>query len=94
MNISAPFIHRPVMTTIIMVALVVFGLVAYFELPVSELPDVDFPTIVVTANMPGERRYHGKFRGDAIGARVFVDFRRGLHGLHQRHGAEHHYTAV
>ena len=53
MNISAPFIHRPVMTTIIMVALVVFGLVAYFELPVSELPDVDFPTIVVTANMPG-----------------------------------------
>jgi len=52
-NVSAPFIHRPVMTTILMVALVVFGLVAYRELPVSELPNVDFPTIVVTASLPG-----------------------------------------
>ncbi len=41
------------MTTILMVALVVFGLVAYRELPVSELPNVDFPTIVVTASLPG-----------------------------------------
>jgi len=53
MNPSAPFIHRPVMTTIIMVALVVFGAFAYRALPVSELPNVDFPTIMVSASLPG-----------------------------------------
>ena len=53
MNISALFIRRPVMTTVVMVGLVVFGLFAYRTLPVSELPDVDFPTIVVTASLPG-----------------------------------------
>ncbi|MDE2195814.1 MAG: efflux RND transporter permease subunit [Gammaproteobacteria bacterium] len=53
MNLSAPFIHRPVMTTVLMSALLIFGLVAYFSLPVSELPNVDFPTINVSANLPG-----------------------------------------
>lgn len=53
MNVSAPFIHRPVMTTILMSALLVFGLVAYQTLPVSELPNVDFPTISVSASLPG-----------------------------------------
>src|SRR5699024_165602 len=53
MNPSAPFIRRPVMTTIIMVALVVFGAFAYRSLPVSELPNVDFPTIMVSASLPG-----------------------------------------
>ncbi|MBU6469972.1 MAG: efflux RND transporter permease subunit [Gammaproteobacteria bacterium] len=52
-NLSAPFIHRPVMTTVIMSALLIFGLVAYFTLPVSELPNVDFPTIQVRASLPG-----------------------------------------
>ncbi|HEX6549647.1 MAG TPA: efflux RND transporter permease subunit, partial [Gammaproteobacteria bacterium] len=52
-NLSAPFIHRPVMTTVLMSALLIFGLVAYFTLPVSELPNVDFPTINVSANLPG-----------------------------------------
>jgi len=52
-NPSAPFIHRPVMTTVIMSALLLFGMVAYFTLPVSELPNVDFPTINVYANLPG-----------------------------------------
>jgi HAE1 family hydrophobic/amphiphilic exporter-1 len=52
-NLSAPFIHRPVMTTVIMSALLIFGMVAYFTLPVSELPNVDFPTIEVNANLPG-----------------------------------------
>jgi len=52
-NPSAPFIHRPVMTTVIMAALLIFGMVAYFTLPVSELPNVDFPTINVYANLPG-----------------------------------------
>lgn len=53
MNISQPFIRRPVMTTMFMSALVIFGLAAYYSLPVSELPNVDFPTISVSANLPG-----------------------------------------
>jgi hydrophobe/amphiphile efflux-1 (HAE1) family protein len=52
-NPSAPFIHRPVMTTVVMSALLIFGMVAYFTLPVSELPNVDFPTISVDASLPG-----------------------------------------
>lgn len=52
-NISALFIHRPVMTTVVMSALLIFGMIAYFTLPVSELPNVDFPTIQVRANLPG-----------------------------------------
>ena len=53
MNLSAPFIKRPVATTVLMVALVVFGFFAYRNLPVSELPNVDFPTIRVNASLPG-----------------------------------------
>ena len=53
MNLSAPFIHRPVMTTVIMAGLLVFGMFAYTNLPVSELPNVDFPTINVSASLPG-----------------------------------------
>ena len=46
-------IRRPVMTTLLMAAFVIFGLIAYRALPVSELPNVDFPTISVTASLPG-----------------------------------------
>ena len=53
MNISRVFIERPVLTTLIMVALVLFGLFGYSGLPVSELPAVDFPTISVSASLPG-----------------------------------------
>ena len=53
MNLSAPFITRPVMTCLVMAALVIFGLFGYAMLPVSELPNVDFPTINVQANLPG-----------------------------------------
>src|ERR1051326_261033 len=53
MNLSELFIRRPVMTILLMAALVIFGLFGYATLPVSELPNVDFPTIVVTANLPG-----------------------------------------
>ncbi|HEY1992214.1 MAG TPA: efflux RND transporter permease subunit, partial [Gammaproteobacteria bacterium] len=53
MNLSAPFIHRPVMTTVVMAGLLVFGMFAYTNLSVSELPSVDFPTINVNANLPG-----------------------------------------
>ena len=53
MNITTLFIKRPVMTTLVMVAILFFGIVAYRQLPVSDLPNVDFPTISVTAILPG-----------------------------------------
>ena len=53
MNFSALFIRRPVMTVVLMAGLVAFGLFAYRVLAVNELPNVDFPTIVVSANLPG-----------------------------------------
>lgn len=53
MNLSAAFIHRPVMTTVLMSALLIFGLFAYTKLPISELPRVEFPTISVSATLPG-----------------------------------------
>src|SRR6202044_2167870 len=53
MSISAPFIERPVATTLLTVALTLAGGIAYFQLPVSALPEVDFPTINVSASLPG-----------------------------------------
>jgi HAE1 family hydrophobic/amphiphilic exporter-1 len=53
MNISELFIRRPVMTTLIMAGILIFGFMGYRLLPVSDLPNVDFPTIQVTAKLPG-----------------------------------------
>ena len=53
MNLSRPFIERPVMTTLVMAALVIFGGYGYSRLPVSDLPNIDFPTISVFAQLPG-----------------------------------------
>jgi hydrophobe/amphiphile efflux-1 (HAE1) family protein len=53
MNISAPFIARPVATSLMMIAIAVIGVAAYPSLPVAPLPTVDFPTIQVTAQLPG-----------------------------------------
>jgi HAE1 family hydrophobic/amphiphilic exporter-1 len=53
MNISAPFIHRPIATALLMVGLLLSGLVSYRLLPVASLPNVNFPTIQVTAQLPG-----------------------------------------
>jgi hydrophobe/amphiphile efflux-1 (HAE1) family protein len=52
-NISAPFIHRPIATSLLMLGILVFGIGAYGLLPVAALPKVDFPTIVVSVNYPG-----------------------------------------
>jgi HAE1 family hydrophobic/amphiphilic exporter-1 len=52
-NFSKLFIQRPVATCILMLGLLITGLFAYTHLPISELPDIDFPTIVVSANLPG-----------------------------------------
>jgi len=53
MNISAPFIHRPIATVLLMVGLLLCGLVSYRLLPVASLPNVNYPTIQVTAQLPG-----------------------------------------
>ena len=53
MNIAAFCIRRPVTTTLIMLAILLFGIIGYRLLPVSDLPNVDFPTILVTVNLPG-----------------------------------------
>ncbi len=53
MNLPALCIRRPVMTTLLTAALIVFGAMAYRMLPVSDLPNVDLPTIVVSASLPG-----------------------------------------
>ena len=53
MNLSAPFIKRPVMTCLVMMALLFFGFMSYEALPVSDLPSIEYPTLVVTGNMPG-----------------------------------------
>src|SRR5882757_1378801 len=53
MNISEPFIRRPVATSLLMAGLVLMGMLGYSLLPISALPSVDFPTIQVTAQYPG-----------------------------------------
>jgi HAE1 family hydrophobic/amphiphilic exporter-1 len=53
MNIAEGFIRRPVMTTLIMLAILLFGVMGYRQLPMSDLPNVDFPTLLVSASLPG-----------------------------------------
>ncbi|MDE3128423.1 MAG: efflux RND transporter permease subunit, partial [Gemmatimonadota bacterium] len=53
MSLTALFIRRPVMTTLIMIGIVVFGVFAYRSLPVSDLPITDSPSIYVGASLPG-----------------------------------------
>jgi multidrug efflux pump len=53
MNISAPFIRRPVATTLLTIAIAIAGAIGFVVLPVSPLPQVDFPTISVQASLPG-----------------------------------------
>src|SRR4051812_4946715 len=53
MNVSAPFIRRPIATTLLTAAIALAGVVAFLQLPTAPLPQVDFPTINVSANLPG-----------------------------------------
>jgi hydrophobe/amphiphile efflux-1 (HAE1) family protein len=52
-GISAPFIRRPVATSLLAAAVLLAGMAAYFNLPVAPLPDIDFPTVSVSAALPG-----------------------------------------
>src|ERR1700688_1622124 len=53
MNITEPFVRRPVATTLLTIGIALAGIVAFGLLPVSPLPQVDFPTISVSASLPG-----------------------------------------
>ncbi|MBX7244524.1 MAG: efflux RND transporter permease subunit [Candidatus Sumerlaeaceae bacterium] len=53
MNLSEPFIRRPVMTAVLTASVILFGVLAYLKLPVNDLPAVDYPVIQVQANYPG-----------------------------------------
>jgi multidrug efflux pump len=68
MNISLPFIKRPIATTLLTIGIALAGMVAFRLLPVSPLPQVDYPTISVSASCPAPARDHGGHRGHAAGA--------------------------
>ena len=53
MKLSVALIRRPVTTILLSLALVVFGVVGYLRLPISDLPSIDFPTLQVSASLPG-----------------------------------------
>lgn len=53
MNFATLFVRRPVTTTLIQLAIVIFGIMGYRTLPVSDLPTIDYPTIQVSASLPG-----------------------------------------
>src|SRR5258708_31787322 len=53
MNLSEPFIRRPVMTAVLTVSVILFGILSYRALPVNDLPAVDYPVIQVQADYPG-----------------------------------------
>jgi hydrophobe/amphiphile efflux-1 (HAE1) family protein len=53
MNVSAPFIIRPIATTLLMIGLTLLGIVAYAMLPIAGVPQVDIPTLQISANLPG-----------------------------------------
>src|SRR5437879_10626870 len=53
MNLSEPFIRRPVMTAVLTVSVILFGVLSYFQLPVNDLPAVDYPVIQVQVSYPG-----------------------------------------
>src|ERR1700721_4312392 len=53
MNFSEVFIRRPIATSLLMAGIALFGVIAYNSLPVSDMPNVDYPTISVSASLPG-----------------------------------------
>ena len=85
MNISRPFIMRPVATVLLMIAIMLAGIVAYTQLPVSALPTVDYPTIQVRTFFPAvpAPRGHGIVHNSASGASVRPDARPDADDLHK-----------
>src|SRR5712672_1408104 len=76
MNISAPFIQRPIATALLMVGLLVGGLVSYPLLPVAALPNVNYPTLQVTAQLPGA---DPKTMASSVATPLELQFERSRH---------------
>ena len=82
MNISEPFIRRPVATSLMMAALAFVGIVSFPFLPVAPLPQVDFPTIQVTTTLHRrQRRDHGDLGRGARSSAVRPDRRHHANDL-------------
>ena len=95
MNLSEPFIRRPVATTLLTFGIALAGALAYFKLPVSPLPQVDFPTISVSAQHGGRKSgRHGGHRRDAARAPPRADCRRHRDDLLELHRLEPRHAAV
>ncbi len=74
MNVSEPFIRRPIATSLLMLGVLVFGVAAYGLLPVAALPNVDFPTITVERDLSrGEPGHDGFGGGNAARAAIRGD---------------------
>ena len=87
MNFSQPFIERPIATSLLMGAIALFGTVAYQKLAVSDLPNVDFPTLLVTASLPGASPdTMAASVADAPGESVLQHRRHRVDDLHQLAG--------
>ena len=74
MNLSQPFIQRPKATLLVVLGFLLVGLLAYLQLPLSSLPDVDFPTINVSASMPGAS-------AETVASAVATPLERALGGI-------------
>ena len=89
MSLSTPFIHRPVATTLLTAAITLAGALGYLFLPVSPLPQVDFPTIQVSAGLPGRQpRDHGLRGRHAAGTAVRAHRRHHGNDLDQLPGLD------
>ena len=82
MNLSRPFIRRPVASSLLAIALVLSGFLAYGLLPVSPLPQVDFPSISVNASLPGASP-------DTIASSVAAPLERALGSISGEIGRAH-----
>jgi len=94
MNLSALFIRRPVMTTLVMLSIIIFGLMGYRRLPVSDLPNVDFPTLMVSANLPAPVLKHGCLRGHSLGAPIHHHRRCDGHEFYELPRSDADHSAV
>ena len=84
MNISAPFVRRPVATTLLTIGATLVGNRGFSLLPVASLPQVGFPTINVSASLPGASpETMASTRGRAVGTPVHSHCRRHGDDLHQ-----------
>jgi len=74
MNISAPFVKRPIGTTLLAAGMAVIGVICYFLLGVAALPNMEFPAIFVTANQPGRVRTRWRRRSRRRSSGISVRF--------------------